>query len=140
MRAILHKLLDLAGKVILPTRRLARPLALPAQPDIRHALTPANLKARLTSLTITQSQFAQLCDVRPNTVSNWASGRTRMNHAAELVLQVLEADRRAAQYVASRRTRGRPRGKPFAQGNPYRFGDKRRTIYVAAAQMERAAA
>jgi hypothetical protein len=63
-----------------------------------------------------------------------------MNHAAELVLQVLEADRRAAQYVAGQRTRGRPRGKPFAEGNPYRFGDKRRTIYVAAAQIQRAAA
>jgi DNA-binding transcriptional regulator YiaG len=114
MRAMLHKLMDLASTWLSPTQAVA----LQAQPDIRHALTHTNLKARLTSLTITQSQFAQLCDVHPNTVSNWANGRTRMNHAAELVLQVLEADQRAAQYVASQRTRGRPRGKPFAQGNP----------------------
>jgi len=110
--------MDLAGKLILPSGKPAQPLALQAQTDISHAQTLTNLKERLTSLTITQSQFAQLCNVHPNTVSNWARGRTRMNHAAEIVLQVLEADRRSAQYVASHRTKGRPRGKPFAQGNP----------------------
>jgi DNA-binding transcriptional regulator YiaG len=136
MRATFNKLKDLASKWLAPTR----PLALQAQPDITRALRPTNLRERLTSLSITQSQFADLCQVHPNTVSNWASGRTRMNHAAELVLQVLEADRRAAQYVADQRTKGRPRGKPFAQGNPYRFGDRRRKHYVAGAQIARAVA
>jgi DNA-binding transcriptional regulator YiaG len=112
MRATFNKLRDLAGKWLVPTR----PLALQPQPDSTRAQTSTNLKARLTSLTLTQSQFAQLCEVHPNTVGNWACGRTRMNHAAELVLQVLEADHRAAQYVAGQRTRGRPRGKPFEQG------------------------
>jgi DNA-binding transcriptional regulator YiaG len=95
MRATLNKLRKLAGKWLAP----ARPLALQAQPDITHALPITNLRERLTSLAITQSQFAELCQVHPNTVSNWANGRTRMSGAAEPVLQVLEADKQAAQYV-----------------------------------------
>ncbi len=131
MRATFNKLRDIAGKWLAPTS----PLALPAQPDITRARTITNLKARLTSLIITQSQFAQLCDVHPNTVDNWASGRTRMNHAAELVLQVLDADHRAAQlWQASEQEAA------IAQGNPWRFGARCRKRYVAGAQIARATA
>jgi DNA-binding transcriptional regulator YiaG len=135
MRATLHKLRDLAGKLMLSSRKPSRR----AQPDYRHAQTITNLRERLALLSITQSQFAQLCGVHPNTVYNWASGRTRMNHAALLVLQVLEANHRVARHVGDQ-AKGAPRGRPFAPGNPYRFGDKRRQMWLAGAQYGRAAA
>jgi hypothetical protein len=90
-------------------------------------------------LSITQSQFTQFCSVHPDTVCNWASGRTRMNHAALLVLRVLEANHQAAGHVVDQ-AKGPPRGRPFAPGNPYRFGDRRRPVWVAGAQMARAVA
>jgi DNA-binding transcriptional regulator YiaG len=118
MRATLHKLKDLAGKPMLPSRKPSRR----AQPDYSHAQTITNLRERQPLLSITQSQFAQFCSVHPNTVCNWASGRTRMNHAALLVLRVLEANHQAAGHVVDQ-AKGAPRGRPFAPGNPYRFGD-----------------
>ena len=131
MRAMFHKLIYLAGKLMLPSHQPS----LHAQPDVRHALPITNLKERLALLAITQSQFARLCRVHPNTVWNWASGRTRMNHAALMVLEILEADYMSAQYVACDTAKGRPRGRPFAKGNPFRFGDKRRHLYVADPQV-----
>jgi hypothetical protein len=47
---MLHKLRDLAGKVILPSRKPSRR----AQPDISHALPITNLRERLALLAITQ--------------------------------------------------------------------------------------
>ena len=136
MRAMMHSLIDLAGKWLLPTP----PLAHSARRDVRPAQTCTDLKHRLMSVGITQSQFADLCGIHRNTVSAWCNGRARTNQAALLVLKVLEADQAAARYVAGGREKSRPRGKPFAQGNPYRFGDKRRAVYVAGAQYARAAA
>jgi len=135
MRAMLHKLRDLAGKLMLPSRKPSRR----AQRDYSHALPITNLRERLALLSITQSQLAQLCGVHPNTVYNWASGRTRMNHAALLVLGVLEANHQAAGYIVDQ-AKGAPRGRPFAPGNPYRFGDRRRQMWVAGAQLAKAAA
>jgi len=57
-----------------------------------------------------------------------------MNHAALLVLRVLEANHQAAGHVVDQ-AKGAPRGWPFAPGNPYRFGDRRRPVWVAGGQM-----
>jgi hypothetical protein len=38
------------------------------------------------------------------------------------------------------RFKGAPRGKPFMRGNPYRFGDRRRAMFVAGARKSRATA
>jgi len=124
MRATLHKLRDLVGKLMLPSRKPARR----AQRDYSHALPITNLRERLALLSITQSQFAGLCGVHPNTVCNWCAGRTRMNHTALLVLRVLEANHQAAGHVGDQ-AKGAPRGRPIAPGNPYRFEDRRRPVW-----------
>jgi DNA-binding transcriptional regulator YiaG len=131
MRATLHKLIDLAGKLMLSSRKPSRR----AQPDVSHALPTTNLRERLALLNVSQSQFAQLCGVHPNTVYNWAGGRTRMNHAALVVLRLLEANQAAGDVIEQ--TKGAPRGRPFAPGNPYRFGDHRRPVWLTGAQMAR---
>jgi transcriptional regulator with XRE-family HTH domain len=71
------------------------------------------LRERLALLGITQSQIADLCEVHPNTVYNWAAGRTRMNAAADLLLELLE-DRPVSNDTLLRlvRRRGRPRFVP----------------------------
>ena len=100
-----------------------------------------DLRARLKALGTIQADFADLCEVHPNTVSNWVSGRTRMNAAAEVLLEILESNasvRRA--YCVGVKIPGAPRGLPFAKGNAYRFGDRRRRAAIAGAQMARATA
>lgn len=96
-----------------------------------------SLSGRLKRLGISQSQFAQICEVTPKTVSNWARGKTDVNPMAWVLLEILE------DYPDVRRdfvcaVKGRPRGKPFEQGNPFRFGDRRRSVYIAAAHIGRA--
>jgi DNA-binding transcriptional regulator YiaG len=98
-----------------------------------------NLKDRLAKLDVTQAQFASFCGVHATPVNNWANGRTRMHPSAEQVLTVLEHNEALRRHTVHR-DRAAPRGKPFAQGNPYRFGDKRRRTYVAGAQIQRAVA
>jgi hypothetical protein len=49
------------------------------------------------------------------------------------------AEVREMMYVGVKIT-GAPRGKPFAKGHPYRFGDHRRATAIAGAQMAPAAA
>jgi transcriptional regulator with XRE-family HTH domain len=99
------------------------------------------LRTRLKALNITQSQFADLCEVHPNNVGNWAAGRTRMNAAADLLLELLD-DRPEVRRALCMDTKpsGAPRGRPFGPGNPYRFGDRRRPVWVAGTQMARAVA
>jgi len=107
------------------------------QPDDNDAQTVENLSYRLKQLGITQSDFAGICDVTPRTVSNWVHGRTEVNPTALVLLEILEAYpdiREGFIYIR----KGRPRGKPFRSGNPFRFGDRRRTIYIAGWQIGRA--
>jgi DNA-binding transcriptional regulator YiaG len=134
MRAIAHKLWDLT---IGCWQSHSCRKAIAAQLPERRALIPTNLKDRLAKLDVTQAQFVSFCGVHPNTVNNWANGRTLMHPSAERVLTVLEHNAALRRYT---REKAAPRGKPFAAGNPYRFGDKRRAVYVAGAQYARAAA
>jgi hypothetical protein len=64
-----------------------------------------------------------------------------MNAAADLLLELLE-DRPEVRHALcmDTKTSGAPRGRPFAKGNPYRFGDRRRPVWVAGARMARAVA
>jgi transcriptional regulator with XRE-family HTH domain len=105
-----------------------------------HAQKPEIL-TRLTTLGITQTEFAATIGVTPRTVSNWVRGRTRMSEAATLVLDLLEQhpDVRRSLHVDVKVPYA-PRGRPFERGNPYRFGDRRRRTWVAGAQYARAAA
>jgi transcriptional regulator with XRE-family HTH domain len=107
------------------------------QPEDNNAQIEESLSYRLKQLGITQSDFAGICDVTPRTVSNWVHGRTEVNPTALVLLEILEAypDVRE-EFIYVRK--GRPRGKPFRSGNPFRFGDRRRTIYIAGSQIGRA--
>jgi DNA-binding transcriptional regulator YiaG len=96
-----------------------------------------SLSRRLKRLGMTQSDFADICQVTPKTVSNWVRGKTDVNPMAWVLLEILE------DYPDVRRdflgaVKGRPRGRPFAPGNPFRFGDRRRSVSLAAAQIGRA--
>jgi lambda repressor-like predicted transcriptional regulator len=103
------------------------------------AQTDESILARLEALGITQAGFAEIAEVSSRTVSNLVHGRTQMPSSAWLLLETLELYPEVrAEFIW--KSRGRPRGKPFAQGNPYRFGDMRRAVYVAGAQYARAAA
>ena len=62
---------------------------------VRAPANTHNLRTRLKALAITQSQFADLCEVHPNTLGNWAAGRTRMNAAADRLLEDCPEVRRA---------------------------------------------
>ena len=93
-------------------------------------------RARLDQLDVSLAAFADLYHVHPNTVSNWVRGRAR--GAAELVLTLEDHSeiRRALRVGAT----GASRGRLFVKGNVHRFGDRRRRVAVAGAQMARAAA
>jgi DNA-binding transcriptional regulator YiaG len=96
-----------------------------------------SLSSGLKRLGMTQSDFADICEVTPKTVSNWVRGKTDVNPMAWVLLEILE------NYPDVRRDfvcalKGRPRGKPFEPGNPFRFGDRRRSVCVAAAHIGRA--
>ena len=95
----------------------------------------------MASLNISKASFAVICGVSERTVANWVSGRTRINPAALAYLEQIEAsaDLRCTLGIGEK-TKGAPRGKPFEPGNPYRFGDRRRPVWVAGAQMARAVA
>ena len=86
------------------------------------------------------SQFAEIAGVTPRTVSNWVSGRTRINPSALAMLDLLErhGEVRRALCVGVKAI-GAPRRRAFKAGNPYRFGD-RRSVAIAGAQMARIAA
>jgi hypothetical protein len=75
------------------------------------------------------------------TVNNWVKGRTRVHPTALIMLDMLEhsAEVREMMCVGLKLT-GAPRGKPFAKGNPYRFGDRRRATAIAGAKIARATA
>jgi DNA-binding transcriptional regulator YiaG len=109
----------------------------PAQMSEADAQRGENLSARLKRLGMTQSDFAAICEVTPKTVSNWVRGKTEVNPMAWVLLEILEdyPDVRRA-FVGA--VKGCPRGKPFEPGNPFRFGDRRRSVYIAAAQIGRA--
>ena len=106
-----------------------------------HAQKPESLSARLRALAITQSQFSAITGVTPRTVSNWVSGRTKINPSALALLELLEhrGEVRRALCVGAK-AKGEPRGRPFIKGNVYRFGDRRRRVAIAGAQMARIAA
>jgi transcriptional regulator with XRE-family HTH domain len=99
-----------------------------------------SLSIRLKQLGISQAEFADICSVTTKTVNNWVKGRTRVNPTALIMLEMLEhsAEVREMMCIGVKFT-GAPRGKPFAKGNPYRFGDRRRTVSLAGVQMARAA-
>jgi DNA-binding transcriptional regulator YiaG len=102
-----------------------------------HAQKEETLSYRLKQLGITQSDFAGICEVTPRTVSNWVHGRTEVNQTASVLLEILEAYPDVREdFICIRK--GRPRGKPFRSGNPFRFGDRRRTNYIAGSQIGRA--
>ena len=93
-----------------------------------------SLSARLKQLSMTQSDFAAICEVTPKTVSNWVHGKTAVNPMALVLMEILEEYpdvRRDFMHMVKRR----PRGKPFQPGNPFRFGDRRRSVFTAAAQI-----
>jgi DNA-binding transcriptional regulator YiaG len=116
------------------------PNANAAQMLTQHAQKPEIL-TRLTSLGITQTEFAAIVGVKSRTVSNWVRGRTRMSEAATVVLELLEDHPDVRRDLCVDATAPyAPRGKPFAKGNPYRFGDRRRRTWVAGARYARAAA
>jgi len=132
MRRLAKRFLDFA-------RQSQDLVALPehhhAQTDDKHAQKPERLAARLSSLSITKANFAIICRVSERTVANWSSGRTRINPAALAYLEQIEAsaDLRCKLGIGEK-AKGAPRGKPFEPGNPYRFGDRRRPVWVAGAQ------
>jgi transcriptional regulator with XRE-family HTH domain len=116
--------------------------------DIGHAQSMAvdpqdteSLSVRLKQLGISQAEFAAICEVTAKTVSNWVKGRTRVNPTALAFLDQIEASAGLRwRLCVGDRLKGAPRGKPFAKGNPYRFGDRRRALAVARARMARTAA
>ena len=112
-------------------------LSVPPQIAPCHAQNQEILAIRLKQLGLCQADFADICGVTPRTVNNWIHGRTKMSDAADLVLELLE-DHPAVRNDLIYKTKGAPRGQPFAKGNPFRFGDRRRTIHVAGAQLARA--
>jgi DNA-binding transcriptional regulator YiaG len=134
------------GKRFLDFARLSHDLvALPehhhAQTDDKHAQKPERLAARLSSLSISKASFAVICGVSERTVANWVSGRTRINPAALAYLEQIEANAELRRTLGiGEKAKGAPRGRPFAKGNPYRFGDRRQPVWVAGAQMARAVA
>jgi DNA-binding transcriptional regulator YiaG len=138
MRDFLNNILALARGRILPS---SAPVSRPARMTSEHAQNVTNLRARPCYLGVSKVDFAELCDVHPNTVSNWARGRTRMSGAAELVLMLLEDHHEVRRALCvGVKAKGEPRGRAFKPGNPYRFGDRRRRVAVAGGQMARAAA
>jgi DNA-binding transcriptional regulator YiaG len=106
-----------------------------------HAQTVESLSTRLRRLAITQAEFADICEVTPRTVSNWVRGRTRVNTTALAFLEQIEAsDELRWRLCIGEKIKGAPRGRPFERGNPYRFGDSRRSVAVAGSRRARAAA
>src|SRR5512133_1970505 len=100
-----------------------------------------NFPSRLRQLGISQAEFADTCGVTAKTVNNWVKGRTRVNPTALAFLDQIEASAALRWRLCVGETfKGAPRGKPFAKGNPYRFGDRRRAFAVARARMARTAA
>jgi transcriptional regulator with XRE-family HTH domain len=99
-----------------------------------------SLSLRLKQLGLSQAEFAAICDVTAKTVNNWVKGRTRVHPTALIMLEMLEhsAEVREMMCIGVKFT-GAPRGKPFAKGNPYRLGDRRRTVSLAGVRMARAA-
>ena len=87
-----------------------------------HAQKGEAFSARLKALTFSQNDFASICGVSKRTVTSWATGRHRVSPAALTLLAILE--KKQARVVKPPKA---PRGRPFEPGNPYRFGDKRRT-------------
>jgi DNA-binding transcriptional regulator YiaG len=81
-----------------------------------------DLRSRLSRLGTTQAGFAEMCNVHPNTEANWVNGRTRINPAAAVLLDILEGNPTVRwTYGIGVKRRAAPRGRPFTQGNPYRF-------------------
>jgi hypothetical protein len=106
-----------------------------------HAQTIEGLSARLKRIAITQAEFADICEVTPRTVPNWVRGRTRVNTTALAFLEQIEAsDELRWRLCIGEKIKGAPRGRPFERGNPYRFGDSRRSVAVAGSRRARAAA
>ena len=98
------------------------------------------LLTRLKALGISQVAFADIVGVTPRTVWNWVKGRTEISEAVELILELLEEDPDLRdEFGVGMKVKGLPRGRAFARGNPYRFGDRRRAVSIAGAQMARAA-
>jgi hypothetical protein len=120
---------------------VALPKRYHAHTDDPGAQKTAILAARLQVLGITKANFAAIVGVSERTVGNWSAGRTKMNAAADLLLEQIEAsaDLRCKLGIGEK-VKGAPRGKPFEPGNPYRFGDRRRHLWVAGARYGRAAA
>ena len=145
MRGFLNNILTMARGCHLPPGKplnaTAKPLVPSAPMTAKHAQIITKLRGRLNHLDISQADFAVICDVHPNTVSNWARGRTRINRTALAFLEQIEAsaDLRRRLQVDVKAT-GAPRGKPFAKGNVYRFGDRRRRVAIAGTHLARAAA
>jgi DNA-binding XRE family transcriptional regulator len=106
-----------------------------------HAQKPESLKHRLKHFGIAQADFADICQVSEKTVNNWLSGRAKINPTALVLLDLIEHSAELRHMLCvGEKFKGAPRGKPFAAGNPYRFGDRRRAVSVAGARMARAAA
>jgi transcriptional regulator with XRE-family HTH domain len=100
-----------------------------------------SLSSRLKQLGISQAEFADICGVTTKTVNNWVKGRTRVSPTALAFLGQIEASAGLRwRLCVGEKCKGAPRGKPFAKGNPYRFGDRRRAFAVARARMARTAA
>ena len=138
MRGFLKDILAFARGRELPS---SEPSARPARVTPEHAQKPESLSARLRALGITQSQFSAITGVTSRTVSNWVSGRTKINPSALALLELLEGNHEVRRTLCvGAKAKGQPRGRPFVKGNVYRFGDRRRRVAVAGAQMARAAA
>jgi transcriptional regulator with XRE-family HTH domain len=100
-----------------------------------------SLPSRLKQLGISQAEFADICDVTAKTVNNWVKGRTRVNPTALAFLDQIEASADLRwRLCVGEKLKGAPRGKSFAKGNPYRFGDRRRATSIAGAKIARATA
>jgi len=145
MRRILNDIMAFAFGHSLPPGKpqnsRSQPSASLARVTAKHAQNVTELRARLNHLGISQAGFADLCHVHANTVSSWARGCTRMNGAAKLLLELMEdqAEVRRALCVGFK-VKCEPRGRPFAKGNVYRFGDRRRRVAIAGSHLRRAAA
>ena len=135
MRKIWKDFLSFARKAQAEVKQQSQPV-----PERRATRCANILAARLTQLDISQVAFADIVGVTPRTVSNWVKGRTEISEAAQLILELLEEDPDLRdEFGVGMKIKGLPRGRAFARGNPYRFGDRRRAVSIAGAQMARAA-
>jgi transcriptional regulator with XRE-family HTH domain len=78
---------------------------------------------------LTRREMAAGLDTSPDTLKGWLQGKTPPAVLGPM-LDLLEGKREAMRgwrRLGIERIKLRPRGRPFQRGNPWRFGDPRRS-------------